>query len=306
MKVLNFGSLNLDYICRVPHFVRPGETLHMLSRTVRCGGKGLNQSVALARAGVKVCHAGCAGEGGGPLVRALEDEGVDTTRIFRVPEPQGSAVIEVDDSGENRILVFAGSNRAVGPRHIEDALRDFGPGDVLVLQNEISGLGEIAGRAHAKGMRIVLNPSPMDDGVRRLDLGQLEWLIVNELEARQISGAPDAPSAWRALHEAYPALRLVVTQGARGAVCFAPGGTWRTDAFPAAAVDTTGAGDTFTGYFLAGILAGLGPQQSLRRAACASAIAVTRPGAADAIPRAREVDLALRAHTTSEQGRTTV
>lgn len=118
MRILNFGSLNLDYVYQVDHFVQPGETLAALSRDVKAGGKGLNQSIALARAGAPVWHAGCLGAGGDELKRMLEENGVDTEFLLPVQEMQGHTVIQVNRAGENSILLFGGSNRCVPEDHV--------------------------------------------------------------------------------------------------------------------------------------------------------------------------------------------
>lgn len=289
-KVLNFGSLNLDYVYQVPHFVQPGETLHAAQQQVHCGGKGLNQSIALSRAGAEVYHAGCVGEGGERLVQELRKNGVDTKHIAKVPAPQGNAVIQVDANAENCILLFGGSNRMITSRQIETVLADFAAGDWLVLQNEINGMEEILEKAFAKGMQIALNPSPFDADAQRLDYKKVTWLLVNRIEAEQITGQTQPQQVWETLHAAYPNLNLVLTQGSKGADCFTAQSHTHRDAFRVEAVDTTAAGDTFTGYFLDSLLRGQDPAQCLERASCASAIAVTRSGAADSIPAAEEVE----------------
>lgn len=302
MKVLNFGSLNLDYVYQVPHFVRPGETLHAAQQQVHCGGKGLNQSIALARAGADVYHAGCVGEGGERLVQQLQENGVDTRYIAKVPAPQGNAVIQVDGNAENCILLFGGSNRMITSQQIEAVLADFEAGDWLVLQNEINGLDEILEKAFAKGMKIVLNPSPFDANAQRLDYKKVTWLLVNEIEAEQITGQTQPQRVWETLHAAYPNLNLVLTQSSRGADCFTAHCHGHRDAFHVEAVDTTAAGDTFTGYFLDSLLRGQTPSQCLGRASCASAIAVTRNGAANSIPAADEVERVLARLRTVQKG----
>ena len=188
MKVLNFGSLNLDYVYDVDHFVLPGETLDTLGRSVKCGGKGLNQSVALARAGADVCHAGCIGEGGEPLKALLEENGVDTASLRKVEEMQGHTVIQVNPAGENCILLYGGSNRCVTAEQIRETFTRFSAGDWLVLQNEINELPATIAQAAEKGLRIVLNPSPYNSALDRVDFSLLSWLFVNEIEMEQISG----------------------------------------------------------------------------------------------------------------------
>ena len=189
MKVLNFGSLNLDYVYQVDHFVQPGETLSALAQTVNPGGKGLNQSIALARAGAEVYHAGCLAAGGESLGRLLRESGVDTSFLFPTEELQGNAVIQVAPSGENCILLFGGSNQCISPEQVDRTLASFSAGDYLVLQNEVNNLPLIVDRAYERGMKIVLNPSPFNDRLSAVDFGKLSWLFVNEVEAFQISGS---------------------------------------------------------------------------------------------------------------------
>ena len=296
MRVLNFGSLNLDYVYAVEHFVRPGETLSAASRVVKCGGKGLNQSIALARAGAEVCHAGCLGAGGEPLRQLLAGDGVDVSALKEVDEMQGHTVIQVDPSGENCILLYGGSNRCVTQAQIDDTLSRFGPGDWLVLQNEINGNAAIVNQAHARGMRIALNPSPCNDALADVDFGKLTWLLVNEVEAEQLTGSSDPESAWRRLHERWPNVSVLITLGNAGSVAFRVEDgrieIARQAAFEVRALDTTAAGDTYTGYFIAGRMAGLPLQACMRRASRASAISVTRLGAADSIPFRAELEAA--------------
>jgi len=297
MKVLNFGSLNLDYVYQVDHFVQPGETLSALAQAVNPGGKGLNQSIALARAGAEVYHAGCLGTGGESLGRLLRDSGVDTSFLFPTEELQGNAVIQVAPSGENCILLFGGSNQCISPEQVDRTLASFSAGDYLVLQNEVNNLPLIVDRAYERGMKIVLNPSPFNDKLSAVDFSKLSWLFVNEVEAFQISGSREAEEAWQMLHRTYPRLSVLITLGSAGSVA------WRTengetenakqDAFRVRAVDTTAAGDTFTGFFIGGLLENRPLQECMRRASMASALSVTRPGAAGSIPDRREVEEAL-------------
>lgn len=294
MRVLNFGSLNLDYVYQVDHFVRPGETLSAASRVVKNGGKGLNQSIALARAGANVAHAGCIGAGGEPLKALLEREGVDTAKLITADEMQGHTVIQVNRDGENCILLYGGSNQCVTEAQIADTLSAFAAGDWLVLQNEINNLPAIVDAAYEKGMVIALNPSPYDAKLDAVDFGKISWLLVNEVEAGQISGSDDPQAAWDRLHARYPKLSVLITLGSAGSVAYRvkDGGveTARQEAFRVKAVDTTAAGDTYTGYFIAGLMDGEPLQACMRRASKASSISVTRLGAADSIPFKRDVE----------------
>ena len=293
MKVLNFGSLNLDYVYPVDHFVRPGETLAALSRSVKAGGKGLNQSVALARAGACVSHAGCLGTGGELLKTLLEENGVNTDCLLHVSEMQGHTVIQVNPEGENCILLFGGSNRCIPEEHIRKVISSFNPGDWLILQNEINGLPLIVDLADARGMKIVLNPSPCDDNLKDVDFSRLDWLLVNEIEATQITGESEPENVWNRIHEKYGNLSLLLTLGRRGSVAWRVNhGTVesaRAGAVSVEAVDTTAAGDTYTGFFITALTEGKPLKSCMDLAARAAAIAVTRPGAADSIPSKEEL-----------------
>ena len=183
MKVLNFGSLNLDYVYSVDHFVRPGETLSAASQALNPGGKGLNQSITLARAGAQASHAGCIGAGGEMLKQLLADNGVDTTWLLPVEALPGTAMIQVNRESENCILLFGGSNQCVTEEQVAQTLDAFEAGDWLVLQNEINNLPAIVDAAFEKGMVIALNPSPYDAKLEEVDFGKLSWLLVNEVEA---------------------------------------------------------------------------------------------------------------------------
>ena len=297
MKVLNFGSLNLDYVYRVEHFVQPGETLSASSQAVNPGGKGLNQSIALARAGAEVYHAGCLGVGGEGLGKLLRENGVDTTYLFPTDELQGNAVIQVDQSGQNCILLFGGSNQCITSGQVDKTLAAFSAGDYLVLQNEVNDLPMIVEKAWERGMKIVLNPSPYNEKLSAVDFGKLSWLLVNEVEAAQLSGSEDPEEAWRVLHEAYPHLSVLITLGSAGSVAYRVENgeveTARQEAFRVRAVDTTAAGDTFTGFFIGALLEDKPLQECMRRASMASALGVTRPGAAGSIPTRDEMEDAL-------------
>ena len=294
MRALNFGSLNLDYVYQVAHFVQPGETLATSSRAVKFGGKGLNQSIALVRAGASTAHAGCVGSGGESLRRLLDDNGVDTSCLLSVDEMQGHTVIQVNPQGENCILLYGGSNRCVTEEQVKRTMAQCSAGDYLVLQNEINLLPMIVDEGAKQGMNIVLNPSPYNDALRNVDYSKLTWLLVNEIEAEQITGENDPDEAWKVLHTHYPKLSVLITLGSRGSVVHrvTEGGveTVRQLAERVKAVDTTAAGDTFTGYFIAGLMENMPLQACMQRASHASAISVTRPGAADSIPLRSEVE----------------
>ena len=283
-KILNIGSLNLDYVYAVPHFVTAGETLLASRRDVFAGGKGLNQTVAAARAGAEVLHGGAVGADGDMLLDLLRDAGADVSAVARVDVPTGHAVIQVSPQGENAILILGGANRAVSPETVGIALEKVGPGDILLLQNEINGLDHIIRRAAQKGLRILFNPAPMEEAVKDLPLELLDTLIVNEGEGKALAGDMDA------LKAAYPNQKILLTQGSRGASLWTGSEVLFQPAFPVEAVDTTAAGDCFLGYYAAALAEGLPYAAALRLAAAASALSVQRQGAAPSIPLRGEVE----------------
>lgn len=292
-KVLNYGSLNIDYVYNVEHFVRPGETTLSQGRNVFCGGKGLNQTIALARAGAQVYHAGAIGrEDGGILLDIMEQSGVHTDFVFRRDCPSGHTFIQVDAGGQNCILLFGGSNRTQTKEEIADVLSHFSAGDYLILQNEVNLVDEMMRAAKARGMIVVLNPSPMDAAIADLPLELCDYLLLNEVEAGDLCGAnTNAQELLAAVCAKFPKTAIVLTLGGDGCIYKSPDMAQPISQgiFRVPVVDTTAAGDTFTGYFIHGISCGKTPEEALELASKASAIAVSRSGAAPSIPTAAEV-----------------
>lgn len=290
MKIYNLGSLNIDYVYEVSHFVAPGETLASDSMAIFPGGKGLNQSVALARAGVQVIHGGIVGDGGEFLLETLSAAGVDTGRIEKGTGSSGHAIIQVNREGQNCILLFAGTNHQIDRRYVESFLADAQADDILLLQNEVNALDIIFQIAGEKHMQIAFNPSPFHTDLLKLPLSQVKYWFCNEIEASALFGyeAPDEIVAEFA--KRYPDSKLILTLGEKGSM-FANGDLIvRQPIYPVEAVDTTAAGDTFTGYFLAAVAEGKDAAFALDIASKASSITVSRKGASSSIPIRREVD----------------
>ncbi|MDO4648964.1 MAG: ribokinase [Eubacteriales bacterium] len=290
MKVLNFGSLNVDYVYQVDHMVAPGETLAAGSRNIFCGGKGLNQSIGLAKAGAPVYHAGMIGEGGDILLDMLKENQVNTEFVRKTDGPCGHTVIQVDKNGQNSILLFGGSNRTITKEFVDEVLSSFGKEDYLVLQNEINELAYIIDKAYEAGMTIVLNPSPYDDNLKECDLSKVSIFLINEVEGFQISGEKEAEKILGKMQKDYPDAAVVLTLGGEGSVYRKGDKTCHQGIYKVKAVDTTAAGDTFTGFFLTALIEQKSAEEALDLAAKASAIAVTRPGAAGSIPVRAEVE----------------
>lgn len=295
MNVVNFGSLNLDHVYAVDHFCRAGETIHTAGYTQNAGGKGLNQSIAVARSGQTLCHAGMLGAGGEPLAQLLEGCGVDLRYLDRTETPQGHAIIQVQPDGQNCIFLYGGSNQAVTPEDIDAVLSHFAPGDYLLMQNELSNFTYLLRAAVGRGLRVVLNASPISGEVLAADLTGVDWLVVNEIECAAIAGCSTPEEGYAALRTRYPGLGILLTLGSEGSVSWKDGVEIRQCAYPVQAVDTTGAGDTFMGYFVGCLAQGMERKDAMQYAAMAASIAVTRPGAAPSIPMMAEVRAAVEA-----------
>ena len=297
MKILNFGSVNIDNVYQVPHFLQPGETLLSTGYARFPGGKGFNQSVALARAGAEVHHAGHIGPDGAWLADFLRAEGVHTDFLTPVDAPTGHAVIQVSPDGQNCILIDSGANHRLTPEDIRAALQGvgIGPGDVVLLQNETSSAADIIRLASATGATVAFNAAPMTPAVLDLPLDRVGLFIVNELEGAALAGLPASANATdihSALRDRFPAADILLTLGAEGCIFGSRDERPNNIVFPARsvrAVDTTAAGDTFTGYFLAACAEGLEPRLALDRATAASAFSVAHAGAAPSIPHPAEL-----------------
>ncbi len=289
MKVLNYGSLNYDYVYQMDHIVMPKETQACSEMATHFGGKGLNQSMALAKAGVPVFHAGLVGEEGDAFFEECEKNGINTKYLKKIPGKSGHTIIQVDKEAQNCILLYGGSNRKQTKEYIDEVLKDFSKGDILVLQNEVNLLDYIVDRAYEIGMQIFLNPSPFDSGLDCVDLNKISVFLINEVEGEQMTGHKDPEKILDTLLSRYPSARIVLTLGSEGVLYRDAKKQASHPIFKVKAVDTTAAGDTFTGYFVAATLKGMNIEDTLRLCSKASSIAVSRPGAADSVPTMDEV-----------------
>lgn len=289
MKILNFGSCNIDYVYSLDHIVAEGETETTGRLETFPGGKGLNQSVALAKAGASVYHAGCVGEDGGMLTTVLAENGVDISLIKTVEGKNGHAIIQVSKEGKNSIFLYPGSNEKVTKDYIDEVLEKFDEGDIILLQNEISNIKYITEKAYKKGMSIFLNPSPFNEKIEELDFSMLSCIILNEVEATAISGLESISENISYFRKHFPGVKVMLTLGEKGCVYFDDSAEIKQSAFRVKAVDTTAAGDTFTGYFITGLSRGVAIEKVLKTASAASAISVSRMGAAPSIPVMAEV-----------------
>ena len=291
MKLLVFGSLNNDHTYHLPHLVKEGETLSSTAYAKNEGGKGFNQAVALAKAGLDISFAGAIGKDGLFLQEYLQSIGIDTAHIQVLDVPTGHAIIQVDAEGRNSIFLYGGANQAITEEHINQVLSHFQAGDYILLQNEIS-LGEsILRKAHEKGMHIILNPSPISSELLAWPLELVDWFILNEVEGRDLTGCTDPDAILDGLLARFSSAHIVLTMGDKGSIYADAACRIHQNAIPAHVVDTTAAGDTFTGYFFAAMMSNKTPADALRIAAAAASLAIAKPGAAKSIPLAKEVTL---------------
>ena len=291
MKVLSFGSLNFDHVYQMDHFVMPKETTSSLSYSRGFGGKGLNQSIALAKSGLDVYHAGRVGFDGQPFIDYLQEYGVKVDYLKKDEETAtGHAIIQVSHS-ENCIILFGGANQLIDEAQIDEVLTHFEKGDLLLIQNEISSLTYLITKAHEKGLRIAFNTAPMDEKVFSYPLDLIDIFVVNEVEGKGLANisSDNVEDVIVGLQKTYPNKEIILTVGSLGSYYICGETVMHQEAYRVDAVDTTAAGDTFTAFYLASILRGEEVNTALRIAAKASSITVTKEGAAKSIPTLEQV-----------------
>ncbi|WP_050928849.1 ribokinase [Aestuariivita boseongensis] len=285
MTIWNLGSINLDLIYGMDRLPGRGETVAATSKAEFLGGKGTNMSVAAARAAARVCHIGAVGPDGRWAKDRLLEYGVDTRHIAQIDSPTGHAIVAVEVAGENQIIIFSGANRAIPPELVSNALAEAQTGDILILQNETNAQVETAQMGKELGLRVCYAAAPFDADAVKAVLPFLDFLILNAVEAQQLQTALGT-----AISD-LPVRDIIVTKGADGAewICTETGSNQAFPARKVQAVDTTGAGDTFTGYVLAGLDRGMPMAQAISQAMLAASIMVTRHGTADVIPDLKDI-----------------
>ena len=286
--ILVFGSINLDTIYRLPALPRPGQTV-LGTGSTEPGGKGANQAAAAARDGGTVAMAGAVGRDTNAVaaVHLLRAAGVDLSRLVETDLPTGTAAVCVDPAGENQIAVAAGANTLARAVQVSDI--DLGPHVTVLLQREIDVVESAAlvQRARVRGARVILNLAPAGP-FDPTALAALDWLVVNEAEAAWLGGNLNCAADAQTLHSAL-GTGVVRTLGADGVEWAARDLHGTEPAHPVVAVDTTAAGDCFTGVFAAGLDRGLDPANAISRANRAAALCCTRPGSQRSLPTAEQI-----------------
>ena len=297
MAIINFGSINIDHVYQVDHFVQPGETLASTGYQQLLGGKGANQSIALAQAGADVCHVGSIHENDAAFKQALIKKGVDCRGVKCSETPSGHAIIQVTPSGENAIVLFGGANQTITAKTVMQALDGTKPSDWVLTQNETSSIDQVLRQAKEKQLKVAFNPAPMSESVKSLPLECIDLLIVNETEAAALTEKDSLDDIVAVFKEQWSECEVIITLGKAGVMMLKNNDCIKVDAFLVDAVDTTAAGDTFIGYFLSAYSNHTDAKRALIRGCAASAIAVTREGAAQSIPTQKEVDRFLAKHS---------
>lgn len=294
MKIYNFGSLNVDRVYGVEDFVRAGETILAKSLSFFPGGKGLNQTIALARAGANVYHVGCIGRDGGILKDTLVENQVPLTYVKEMDADGGHTALQVSESGQNAIIVYSGTNHMLTENFVDEVMQTIEPGDYVLMQNEINLVPYIIRKAKEAGAQVALNPSPITKELMSYPLEMVDLFIVNEIEGEAVTGEKEPQKILTAFREKYPHAKIVLTLGSEGS-CYQDETTFAMqEIYKNTVVDTTGAGDTYCGYLLTCLMEGVPVKEALHMATAASSIAVSRQGAAPSIPKREEVEAFLK------------
>ena len=294
MKIYNFGSLNVDRVYGVEDFVRAGETILAKSLSFFPGGKGLNQTIALARAGANVYHVGCIGRDGGILKDTLVENQVPLTYVKELDADGGHTALQVSESGQNAIIVYSGTNHMLTENFVDEVMQTIEPGDYVLMQNEINLVPYIIRKAKEAGAQVALNPSPITKELMSYPLEMVDLFIVNEIEGEAVTGEKEPQKILTAFREKYPHAKIVLTLGSEGS-CYQDETTFAMqEIYKNTVVDTTGAGDTYCGYLLTCLMEGVPVKEALHMATAASSIAVSRQGAAPSIPKRKEVEAFLK------------
>ena len=288
--IINFGSLNIDNVYKVEEIVSIGETIATTKYEKHIGGKGLNQSVAISRSGNKAAQIGKISNTDNDILKFLNNNNIDTSYLEFSDQPQGQAIIQVDKAGNNSIIILGGSNTDNTILSIDKTLQNFGSKDVIVLQNEVNEIEHIIKTSHNLGMKIFLNPSPVDDTMKNLDYNLVDWIFINEVEGLAITKKQNPEDVLKYFKQNFPNLSVVLTLGENGSICLYKGENYYQKAFKTKVIDTTAAGDTFTGYFISKFQETNNIKLALQYSAIAASISISVNGAANSIPFKSEVD----------------
>lgn len=289
MKVYNFGSINIDEVYQVDEIVRPGETISSHSFYTTMGGKGLNQSVALARSNTETVHVGIINKKDIYIKEFLEAENINTDFIVSGDIQTGKAIIQLSRLGENAIVLSPGANYGFSESLIDKVLSQIEESSIVLSQNETNEVDYLFTKAKEMGHTTVLNMAPINDQSKEIDLNNIDYLIVNEIEGYCLTGKKQPDEILDEFIRLYPNIKVILTLGEKGAIYRSSSETYKVAALKTKVVDTTGAGDTFVGYFIS-CLMGKSIPDCLEFANCASSIAIGELGASNSIPLKEDVE----------------
>lgn len=293
-KIIVIGSFNLDYVFNVDRFVRSKETMTSNGMTIHYGGKGFNQAIALARCYPETYFAAHLNHNERYLLPILEDNGIKTDYVTFVDEPTGMAFIQVDQSGENCILLNKGANHSFKDADIDAILDGFTKGDLLVLQNEINNLESLIKKAKLRGMKLALNPSPLTENLLNINTNDIDFLLINEIEGEQLSKKIDPEEIIEILRDKAPNTSIILTLGSKGVIAYHEQTKYMQEGRKVEAIDTTAAGDTFTGFLLGMLMQGKNIDLALKYATYAASLSVICKGAFESIPKLNDVEESMK------------
>ncbi len=291
-KILNYGSLNIDKTFSLDHIVKPGETISSFSYEENAGGKGCNQAGALAKAGCDVYMAGKIGFDGKFLLNLLKNFNVNIENINKEGSTTGQAIIQVSKDGQNSIILSPGANFENSKEEIDLVLKNFSKGDFLILQNEINNIEYLINKGYEKGLTICFNPSPFTNEILKLPLKKISYFFVNEIEAAQITQNKcnnNFETILDAICKKFLTSHIVMTMGKAGSYYSYKEKTYHQPIIDSPVVDTTAAGDTFMGYFIASLIFNYNEKEALYYATKASSITVSKKGALTSIPLKKDI-----------------
>ncbi len=292
MTIFNLGSINIDYTYQIPHLPRAGETLTSTHFSYAIGGKGLNQSLSLIKAGADVTHIGAVNPQDTWILKEMSENNLRTDHVQHVSAPTGHAIIYVNSHGENQIILHPGANHSIDINDAQETLMDKEPSDWALLQNETTGALEFAKAARALFIPLAYNAAPFLPKVTVALIPYCDILIVNHHEATEIAKELQVDRE-RLSAKLLNIRHLIITDGANGVTYQGEEGTLHQPAFPVEVKDTTGAGDCFCGFFMAEVSQKKPFKDALRMASAAAALHVTKHGAASSPSRA-EVEAFLK------------
>ncbi|WP_282925936.1 ribokinase [Helcococcus kunzii] len=299
MKILNFGSINIDFVYSVNRIVQEGETIASNNLEIFNGGKGFNQSISIARSGIEVYHFGKVGEDGKYLIDCLSESNVNTDFIIVDKNKRtGNAIIQRDRLGNNCIILYSGTNKSFTNNEIDNVLSKFNKNDILLLTNEVNKVEYIIKESTKKGMIIIFNPAPFKKKILNYNLKNVDYLVINEIEGQGLANIKnqrnDSDRLIKILADKYPKTKIILTLGKNGSIYYYNNQMIKKEIYNVNVVDTTGAGDTYIGYFISGLIQSKSVNEILDISTAASALCVTKKGAEPSIPTIETVNNFLR------------